>query len=365
MTPAPPDGVAAPTVRVDLDAIRENARAVCARFDGRVVGVTKAVTGDPAIARAMLDGGVDGIGDSRVLNLERVDERTEAERTLLVSPMPSAPARVVAAADRSLYSEVAVADALAAAARDRDVIHEVILMVDTGDRREGVLPEDVLPTLRCTVGLEGVRVAGIGTNAGCFGGVVPTPEAMERFVSVVGDAEAALDRSLPIVSGGSTVTLPLVEDGTLPGRVNELRVGEAILLGTDVTRGREIPYLRGDGFALRAEIIECKRKPSTPDGPRGRNVGGERPDFEDRGPRDRAIVALGNQDTVAESLVPLDDGVEVVGASSDHLICDVTDADGSVSIGDSLEFRMRYPALVRAFTSEYVSPEYVDRGVSG
>jgi len=357
MAPTVPDRVAAPTVRVDLDAIRENARTVCSRVDGRVVGVTKAVAGDPAVARAMLDGGVDGIGDSRVLNLERVGEGMTTERTLLVPPMPSSLDRAVAAADRSLYSEVTIAEGLAAAARARGVTHEVILMVDTGDRREGVLPADVLPTLRRTVDLDGVRVAGVGTNAGCFGGVLPTPAAMERFVSVVDDAEAALGRSFPVVSGGSTVTLPLVEAGTLPGRVNELRVGEGILLGRDVTRGREIPALRTDAFTLHAEVIECKRKPSTPDGPRGRNVDGERPDFEERGRRDRAIVALGKQDTVTDDLVPLDDGVEIVGASSDHTICDVTDAPEAVSVGDTLAFRMRYPALVRAFTSEYVGRE--------
>jgi alanine racemase len=142
MAPTVPDRVAAPTVRVDLDAIRENARTVCSRVDGRVVGVTKAVAGDPAVARAMLDGGVDGIGDSRVLNLERVGEGMTTERTLLVPPMPSSLDRAVAAADRSLYSEVTIAEGLAAAARARGVTHEVILMVDTGDRREGVLPAD-------------------------------------------------------------------------------------------------------------------------------------------------------------------------------------------------------------------------------
>ncbi|WP_435348505.1 alanine/ornithine racemase family PLP-dependent enzyme [Haloarchaeobius sp. HRN-SO-5] len=353
MAPAPTCGVDAPTVHVDLDAIRENARAVCARFDGRVVGVTKAVTGDPAVARAMLDGGVDGIGDSRLLNLARVGGHVDAESTLLVSPM-SEHEDVVATADRSLHSEVAVVEAVAASARDRGVTHDVVLMVDTGDRREGVLPGDVLPTLRRVVDLDGVRVVGVGTNAGCFGGVLPMPEAMAEFVELVEDAEQALDRTFPVVSGGSSVTLPLVEDGTLPDRVNELRVGEAILLGTDVTRDREIPYLRGDAFTLRAEVVECRRKPSTPDGPTGHDVDGNRPDFEDRGVRERAILALGRQDAVIEDLVPLAAGVEVLGASSDHTVCDVTDAADTVTVGDTLEFRMGYRALVQAFTSEYV-----------
>lgn len=352
-------GLAGPTVHVDLAAVRENARAVCDRVDGRVLGVTKGVSAHPPVARAMLDGGVDGLADSRLLNLERLGSHVDAERTLLVSPAPDALDRVVACADRSLHSEPAVVEALAARARERGVTHDVVLMVDTGDRREGMLPEDTLPALRQVASVEGVRVVGLGTNVGCFGGVLPTPDAMAEFVDLVERAEADLGRRFPVVSGGSTVTLSLVEDGTLPDRVNELRVGEAILLGTDVTGDREIPYLRQDAVTFSASVVECKRKPSAPAGPRGKDVDGETPTFEDRGTRERAVLAVGKQDITPGELVPLDDGVEVLGASSDHTVCDVTEA-GDVAVGDRLSFRPGYRALVDAFTSEYVG-----RRVSG
>jgi predicted amino acid racemase len=355
--------VAAPTVRIDLDAVSENARAVCERFDGRIVGVTKAVSGDPAVARAMLDGGVDGLGDSRVLNLARLGDamgeadETVPERTLLVSPMLSDLDRVVEHADRSLHSEGEVVAALAETAREHGSTHDVVLMVDTGDRREGVLPEDAHPTIRQAVDLDGVRVVGLGTNAGCFGGVLPTRESMQAFVDLVADVEDALGRTFPVVSGGSTVTLELVDAGTLPDRVTELRVGEGILLGTDVSRGQEIPWLRQDAFTLHAEVIESKRKPSMPEGQRGRNVDGDEPALEDRGPRQRAILALGKQDVVPEKLTPLADGWEVLGASSDHTVCDVTDTPDTVTVGDTVAFRMGYRALVQSFTSEYVGRE--------
>lgn len=356
----------APTVTVDLGAVRENVRAIRERFDGRLLGVTKAVSGDPAVAAAMLDAGVDGIADSRLLNLARVgeeacdDDDETVERTLLVSPALGDLDRVVHYAERSLHTEFSVLEELAAVARDHALVHDVVVMVDTGDRREGVLPADALPFLESAVALDGVRVLGVGTNAGCFGGVLPTRESMREFVSVVETAERELGREFPIVSGGSTVTLPLVEAGTLPGRVNELRVGEGILLGTDVSRDRTIPYLRQDAFTLRAAVIECKRKPSTPDGAPGHAVDGSRPAFEDRGLRERAIVSIGKQDTVPGELRPLDSGVEVLGASSDHLVCDVTDANPPVSVGDVLEFRMGYRALLQSFTSEYVGRTVVD-----
>lgn len=362
----PAAAVSAPTVTVDLAAIRENVRAVRERFDGRVLGVTKAVSGDPAVASAMLDAGVDGIADSRLLNLARVGEnacgdRESVERTLLVSPSLGDLDRVVHYAERSLHTEFAVLEELAAVARDHGLVHDVVVMVDTGDRREGVLPEDALEFLKSATALDGVRVVGVGTNAGCFGGVLPTRESMREFVAVVETVERELDREFPVVSGGSTVTLPLVEAGALPERVNELRVGEGVLLGTDVSRDRTIPYLRQDAFTLRAEVIECKRKPSTPEGETGHSVDGSPPTFEDRGRRERAIVSIGKQDTVPDELRPLTPGVEVLGASSDHLVCDVTDANPPVSVGDVLEFRLGYRALLQAFTSEYVGREVVER----
>ena len=347
---APP----APRLLVRPDVVRRNAAAVCERFEGRVLGVTKAVCGEPAVAAAMLAGGVDGLADARTANLARLDEHVATETTQLVGPMLSQVDRVIRVADRSLHTEPRVVEALSAIAADRGLRHRVVVMVDVGDRREGVLPDDLVPLLEQVVDLPGIEVVGVGTNVGCFGGVLPTPAKMDSFVSVVESAEAALDWEFPIVSGGSSVTLPLVESGELPDRINELRVGEALLLGTDVTRDRRIPYLAGDAFELQAEVVERKRKPSSPDGERGQPVDGPGRSFPDRGERTRAILALGTQDTVPGELEPLLAGVDVLGASSDHTVLDVTDCNRRIAVGDTIGFRPGYNALVRSFTSEYV-----------
>lgn len=360
MTPARPtasESAPVPRILIRPAVVRRNAAAVCSRFDGRVVGVTKAVCGDPAVATAMLAGGVDGLADAKTGTLARLEERVAAETTQLVGPMVSRVDEVVRVADRTLQSEPGVVEAVSSAAAERGITHRVVLMVDVGDRREGVLPTDVVPVLDGIVDLPAVEVVGLGTNVGCFGGVLPTPSKMASFVSVVESAERALGREFPIVSGGSSVTLPLVESGELPGRINELRVGEAILLGTDLTRDRQVPYLAGDAFELQAEVVERKRKPSTPSGERGSPVDGRRRSFSDRGERSRAIVALGKQDTVPRELDPLRSGIAVLGASSDHTVLDVTDCDRRVAVGDTIGFRPGYNALARSFTSEYVHRE--------
>ena len=82
-----------PCVTIDLDAVEANAAAVvrlCAAHGIRVLGVTKGAAGHPGVARAMLRGGVAGIGESRLANAERLRRAgVEAELVLLRIPSPS------------------------------------------------------------------------------------------------------------------------------------------------------------------------------------------------------------------------------------------------------------------------------------
>lgn len=82
---------------------------------------------------------------------------------------------------------------------------------------------------------------------------------------------------------------------------------------------------------------------------------GNKPFFEDRGMRKRAIVAAGKQDVRPDGLTPIDDKLIILGASSDHMIVDITDSKNKYSIGDSIEFLLDYGALLGASTSEYIN----------
>lgn len=104
-----------------------------------------------------------------------------------------------------------------------------------------------------------------------------------------------------------------------------------------------------------AEIIELKDKPSVPCGEIGRDAFGGSPQFTDRGIIKRAILACGRQDVLWDHIVPLDGGIELIGASSDHLILDLTNADKSYDVGDTIDFSLDYGALLSVCTSEYVS----------
>jgi len=348
-----------PVLTVRLGVVERNARRVADRFDGDLVGVTKGVAGDPRVARAMLEGGAAALADSRLDNLRRLpNDGGDVERHLLRTPARSEVHAVVRDADVSMQTEPSILRATAAAASRRGVEHRVVIAVDVGDRREGVLPEELATTLAVADDLDGIAVAGAAAHTGSLNGVVPTADAIQRFVDAVEDAEATLGRGLPIVSAGSSNALSLCFAGELHERAIQLRIGEAILLGTDPARGDALPGFETDAFELSVDVIECKEKPSAPAGPTGRDAFGERSSVEDRGVRNRAIVALGRVDTAVDGLTPRRDGVEIVGASSDHAVLDVTDADESVRSGDRLAFDPRYGALARAAASPYVGIEY-------
>src|SRR3546814_3228607 len=87
---------------------------------------------------------------------------------------------VVRHCDVSLNTEPIILAALSDAADDQKVIHEVVLMVELGDLREGLASTDVLEVAQLVVQLPGLTLAGIGTNLACQSGVVPDQRSEEH-----------------------------------------------------------------------------------------------------------------------------------------------------------------------------------------
>lgn len=343
---------------VDLDAVESNARTIvdlCGEHGISVTGVTKGVRGHPEVARAMLRAGVVAIGDSRLENLARL--RTagiEAPLVLLRVPSVSRAAETVDLADVSLNSEPAVLRALSRAAMDRGRVHDVVVMVDLGDLREGVWPDQLLSVVDETRTLPGIRLTGIGANLTCFCGVLPTAENTATLVRLSEEVESRVGHRLETVSGGNSSSLPLIATGGMPGRIDNVRIGEGILLGRETGERRPWPGTRQDAFLLHAEVVELKRKPSAPVGLLGQTALGHLPAFPGRGIRDHALVNLGEVDTDTAALTPLDRRMVVIGATSDYLVLDVTEARGEVAVGDRVTFALGYSALATAATSPYV-----------
>jgi predicted amino acid racemase len=208
--------------------------------------------------------------------------------------------------------------------------------------------------------MEHIHLRGIATNATCVGATIPNPLSFDAFFRVKEMFKDHFDLPCEIISGGNSSAYHMIEKGTLPGEINNLRMGDVILFGRESAYYQSYDYLHQDAFTLDVEIIEIQYKPTYPVGEIGRNAFGEIPEFIDKGIRKRAICALGRQDTDPEHLFPIDSGITVEGSSSDHLVVDVTDAQIYTDVGDIISFRCDYVGTLHAATSSYVDKIVID-----
>lgn len=349
-----------PSLFIFSEKIRENAsklKNLLAKEKIEILGVTKVTLGDPNYAKILIDAGIDTLGDARIQNIIRMKRSgINAKIFQIRSPQISEIRNSVKYADGAFVTELETIKKISYYSKIYHKNFGIIVMVEMGDLREGVLPKDLLQFIKEAMNYH-IEFLGIGMNLGCYGGVIPTEEKIQEFLSIK-DILVENGIDVRILSGGATDTLKLFEEGKLHG-INQLRIGEAIILGRDTTGNREIPYLNRDTVILEGEIIEIKEKQSKPIGLIGRDAFGKIPVIEDKGIRKRAIIALGKQDVEIESLIPIDKKISVLGGSSDHIILDITESEENYRIGSSVRFNLLYPGLLRLMTSPFVKKIYV------
>ncbi|MFN3233401.1 MAG: alanine/ornithine racemase family PLP-dependent enzyme [Alphaproteobacteria bacterium] len=346
----------APRLEIDLGKIRRNASVLVKLLSGHgisVSGVTKAVLGLPDIARALLDAGVSGLADSRIENIQTMrDAAVNTSMTLIRSPMISQAALVVRHADTSLNTELDVISELSKAAQAIGRTHGIVLMVELGDLREGIMPADLETAVRRTLVFPNIAFKGIGTNLACRCGVAPDVANMGELSALANAIDATIGPVVSVVSGGNSSNLAWILAGADTGRINNLRLGEAILLGCEPLYRQPIEGLHTDAITLVAEVIEAKVKPSQPWGEIGESAFGAVRPATNSGAVSQAIFALGQMDTDPDGLTP-PPGIEILGSSSDHLVVDT--GKDSLPVGAEVSFQLNYSAMVRAMASPFVA----------
>ncbi len=350
-----------PCLTIDTEKLAHNTKEViklCERKNITAMAVTKLFQGNPKITQLMVDAGIKCIGDARIQNLIRLKD-IKAEKVLIRLPMLNEIDLLVEYADISLNSEIETVRAISEYCTEHNKTHKVVLMVDMGDRREGVNEEDLLETAKVMAEFEGVELIGIGVNYGCFGGVIPSKESMTDFMNYAKEIQESLNLKFTHITGGSSLHLHMIWEDILPEGVTHLRIGQSINLGVEDKYGKVIDGLYGDVYRLHAQVIEKKTKPSVPKGQIGIDAFGKVPVFEDKGNIDRLILGIGRQDVILDGLIPENDNIKIIGASSDHMILDITDCKKEYHIGDIISFDMNYSSLLSVFNSEYVYKKYI------
>ena len=356
MTPS-----AAPRIEINLAKITHNAETLMKLYASKgieIMGVTKGVCGSPEFARVLVSSGIHVLGDSKIKSIKKMrDANINADFVLIRTPALSEVDSVVKYADISLNTEMEVIKSLSDAAQNNSLVHKIILMIEMGDLREGIMPVDLEKFIQEVLILPGVEMVGIGANFACFGGVKPSEENMKQLSSLARDIENRFSLSLSYVTGGNSANYNWFKSTETTGAVNNLRVGESILLGCETLSRTAIPGLYTDAFTFISEVIESKIKPSVPYGDIAQNTLGETPEFEERGNIRRAILGVGFQDVLVSGLTPMTD-IEILGSSSDHTVVDAKKID--LKLGDNVAFSLNYGALLSVMSSPNIAKKYIN-----
>ena len=320
--------------------------------------VSKVLCGNKTYLTELLKLGVKQVCDSRLTNLKNIKLLNNEIETIYIKP-PSKRnvANVIKYSDISLNTEISTIKLLSKAAKKQGKNHKIIIMIEMGELREGVLRDEFIKFYETVFKLENIEVIGIGANFSCLYGVLPNPDKLIQLSLYEQLIEAKFNREIRYVSGGSSVVIPLIINNTLPKGINHFRVGESLFFGTDVYHNSFIEDMEHNVFKLFAEIIELTEKSRVPTGVLGSNIEGKSYEFNenDLGKKSyRAIVDLGLLDVDEKHIWSSDKNIKFVGATSDMIVIDLKNNPNNYKVGNLLEFNMDYMGLLRLMNSKYI-----------
>lgn len=326
--------------------------------------VTKLLCGNELFLKEVIDLGIKEVCDARISNLKVIKQMNPEVQTVYIKP----PAKrsisdVVAYADASFNTEFDTIKLLSEEAVKQNKTHKVIIMIELGDLREGVMGAELIDFYGSIFKLPNIKVTGIGSNLNCLHGVMPSTDKLIQLSLYKQLIEAKFNVEIPWVTGGTTVVFPLIAMHQLPAGINHFRIGEALYFGADLINGGLLPNMHDDVFKLYAEIIEITEKPKVPTGQMEANPSGETYEINqaDLGKRShRAILDLGLLDINSDYLVTKESqGLNFVGASSDMLVVDIDHNENHYKVGDLLEFDLKYMGALRLLNSYYIEKRVV------
>lgn len=346
-----------PRLIIDLGKIVANYLRLKKRADRAGVAITvvlKGIAGDLRIVRSLVEAGAQEIGDSRLENLRSFQRAfPNIRRMMLRLPQLSRIEETVASAQISLNAEISTLEGL----HRLGIPHEVMLMVDLGDLREGVDETGLISLAKACRRFSTLKVTALGANFSCFAGAAPTAAKLERLVTQAQFLRSEFQFPVEMVSGGNSSSLPLLYQNRLPAGINQLRIGEAILLGRETMHGQYLADLCRDAFIVEAEVLQVQRKPACPKTGLGLDAFGRLPNFPADVPGIKALLNIGHQDTSMVGLIPLDSQLTILGGSSDYLV--VTGEEAALKVGRVLRFIPNYWGLLSLMTSTYVAKTYL------
>lgn len=330
--------------------------------------ITKVFSGDKEFLENILTQDVikniSSVGDSRLTSLKNLKEVNPKMRTIYIKPPAEIYAKdIVKYADVSLNSSFTTILALNEAAQKAQAIHQIIIMIEMGELREGVNRSDIMDFYKKVFKLSNIDVIGIGSNLGCMYGVEPTYDKLLQLSLYKELIAAKFSKKLKYISGGTSITLPLIEQNIVPKDINHFRIGEAAFFGVSPLDNKQFKNLNTDTFQFKANIIELEEKKIVPDGIISEANIGHTANFNlinKNKTSIKAILDFGMLDVDREDIEPLDPNISFVGITSDMLVVDLGENHNKkYTIGSEIIFRPNYMAVARLLNSKFIAKRFV------
>lgn len=320
--------------------------------------VSKLLCGNEMFLDLLIQLGVEEIHDSRISNLKTIKRINPGVQTVYIKPPAkgSVPG-VVTYADVSMNTEYYTMKLLSEEARRQGKVHKVIIMIETGDLREGVMGSELVHFYEKVFELPNLEIIGLGTNLNCLHGVMPSQDKLVQLSLYKQIIELKFNVKIPWVSGGTSVTIPLLLNRQLPAGVNHFRVGETLFFGANLFEEKTIEGMHDDVFILYTEIIEITEKPMVPHGTLAANPQGEIMEIDKSlygKTSTRAIIDVGLLDVDPKYLITKSHDFEVVGASSDMLVLNLGQNKKQYKVGDVVSFKLKYMGALAVLNSNYI-----------
>ncbi len=349
------------------DRLKHNYDFLQSLFDPKGIEwgvVTKLFCGNKEILREVINLGVKEVHDSRISNLKTAKEINPDVQTVYIKPPPKKIiSEIIKYADVSFDTDISTIKLLSEEAVRQNKTHKIIIMIEMGDLREGVLRDDLIDFYEQIINLPNISISGLGTNLNCLHGVMPSSDKLIQLALYKQIIELKFNCEIPYVTGGTTVTIPLILRDDLPKGINHFRVGEALYFGKDLFSDGTIDGMYDSVMELYTQIIELNEKPVVPSGELGVNPYGEKAEIDESQygkTSHRAILDIGSLDIDPKYLIiPDDEDISIIDASSDMLVIDVGNNKKGYQVGDMITFKLKYMGALGLMNSNYID-KYIE-----
>jgi len=318
--------------------------------------------------KEVLINNVHSIGDSRLSNLKVIKKIAPDIVTMYIKPPAIKHVKsVIKFADISFNTSLSTILALNEEAKRNDKIHRIIIMIEMGELREGILRENIIDFYSNIFQLSNIKVIGLGTNLGCMYGIEPTYDKLIQLSLYKQLLEAKFNKKLNLISGGSSITLPLIGKNRIPKSVNHFRIGEAVFLGTSPFNNKKFLNLSTNAFEFKANIIELEEKELEPDGQLSDGNVGHAIDFEAEETIQKsykAVLDFGLLDVDVNEIIPKDKNIKYIGTTSDMTVYDIgpnltKSQKLNYKVGKQICFFPSYMAVARLMNSKFIEKKIV------